>query len=409
MIIMVTLEQIKPYEAEVLENFKTIHRHPEPGYCETQTAKLVAEKLASYGLEVQTGLAITGVIGVLDSGKPGKTILLRADMDALPVIEDSGVDYPSQVEGMMHACGHDGHVSMLLGAAKYLSEHKGDFSGKVKFAFQPAEEGKTPDKKAEALALGHGVHDGAEIMIAQGAMDGVDGCFAIHVNTLYKTGSAYICQAEAMSAADHFEIRILGSGGHGSAPENADDPVSALAVVIDAVQNMPAREFAALDRCVVNLGTVETPGSRFNIIPAKVIITGTVRTYDEGVREKVFELMEKKVSAAAAIYGCKGEVIRDKGYDAVVNDTAMSQRAAKVAEGLFGQGNVTYVDKPDMGSEDVGYFFKKAPGVLIWLGCTEAGNQSPAALHSPYMHVDPEALKYGVAYHVNFALDFLNS
>ena len=403
---MITLENIRPYMDEVLENFKTIHRHPEPGFCEVKTSALVAEKLRSYGLAPETGLMLTGVTATLDSGKPGKTLLIRADMDALPLTEDSGVDYPSETPGMMHACGHDSHVAMLLGAAKYLSEHKDAFTGKVRFVFQPAEEGKTPEMKEKALALGLGVHGGADGMIALGVTEGVDGCFAIHVNTLGETGTLTLCHTEAMAAADHFEIRILGTGGHGSAPNNASDTLSALATVIEAVQSIPAREFSALDRCVVNIGTVETPGSRFNIIPAKIILTGTVRTYDPAVREKVFELLAARVAAAASIFGCQGEVIRDPGYDAVINDRTMSQFASEVATRLLGAEHVDYVDHPDMGSEDVGYFFQKAPGALAWLGCTAKGGKV-IPLHSPFMHVDTEALQYGVAMHVSFALEYL--
>ena len=403
---MINLEHIKPYMDEVLGNFKTIHRNPEPGFCETKTAALVAKKLTSYGLTPETGLALTGVTATLDSGKPGKTLLIRADMDALPLTEDSGVDYPSETPGMMHACGHDSHVAMLLGAAKYLSEHKDAFTGRVRFVFQPAEEGAAADMKQKVRALDLGVTDGAEAMIALGVMEGVDGCFAIHVNTLGETGTLALCHTEAMAAADRLEIHILGTGGHGSAPHNATDPVSALAVVIEVVQNIPARAFSALDRCVVNIGTIETPGSRNNIIPAKVILTGTVRTYDPAVREKIFELLETRVAAAAAIYGCRGEVIRNKSYDAVINDRAMSQFASEVAAGLLGESRVMYFDRPDMGSEDVGYFFQKAPGALAWLGCTAKGDKV-IPLHSPFMHVDPEALQYGVAMHVSVALEYL--
>jgi len=403
---MLTLHDIQPYMDEVLSSFKTIHRHPEPGFCEVKTSALVAEKLREYGLAPETGLMLTGVTATLDSGKPGKTLLLRADMDALPLTEDSGVDYPSEVPGMMHACGHDSHVAMLLGAARYLSEHKDAFTGRVRFVFQPAEEGKTPDMKEKAEALGLGVHGGADGLIALGVMEGVDGCFAIHVNTMGETGTLALCHTEAMAAADHMEIRISGSGGHGSAPDHADDTLSALATVIEVVQSIPAREFSALDRCVVNIGTIETPGSRFNIIPAKVVLTGTVRTYDPAVREKVFELLAARVSAAAAIFGCKGEVIRERGYDAVINDRAMSGLGSEVAAKLLGERNVDYIDHPDMGSEDVGYFFQKAPGALAWLGCTAKGGKV-IPLHSPFMHVDPEALQYGVAMHVGFAMEFL--
>ncbi len=405
---MIDIEAFKPYEGEVIETYRAIHLHPELGFEEVRTSSLVRQKLESWGIPVQSGIAITGVVGTLDSGRPGKTVMLRADMDALPVIEASGLEWSSQEPGKMHACGHDSHVSMLLGAAKYLSEHRDSFSGKIKFVFQPAEEGISKEKTAEIDAMNLGGNDGAIIMINQGVMEGVDGCFAIHVHSGYPKGTMRICKSEAMAAGDTFRLTIKGTGGHGSAPHRATDPVSALSAVIAALQGIPARDISALERCVVNIGTIETPGSRPNVIPANIFVSGTVRTYKESVRTEIFEILEKRAVAAAKLYDCDCEFSRSRGYDATINDENMSRLAAEVADGLLGSDNIDWVDIPDMGSENVGYFFKKAPGVLAWLGAADPKDKSPAMLHSPYMKLDTGAFINGVAMHVNFALAFLS-
>ncbi len=400
---MVKLESIAPYEQEIIEIFKQIHMHPEPGFFEFNTAALIKEKLRAWGLDVRENLAMTGVMGVLDTGKPGRTVLLRADMDCLPVIEASGVEYCSQSPGLMHACGHDTHVAMLLGAAKYMSEHPDELCGKVKFVFQPAEEGTTDSRKAEVAELGLGTTDGAQIMIAQGVADGVDACFAIHIDSTSPVGTGKVCRKEAMASADQFDFVIKGTGGHGSSPQTATDPVSAAAVAIQTINLIPARSVSAFDQCVISIGTLETPGSRWNIIPANVRAGGTVRTFNDEVRKRTFELIEQRVADAAKTFGCEYEFKLTPYYAPTVNDPDVAALVLETGRELMGEG-MAYAESPSMGGEDVGYFFRKAPGALMMLGGSFKNDPKPATLHSPYVRIDPSALKYGVAMHVNMCI-----
>lgn len=406
---MVKIESFLPYEQELVDTYKSIHMHPEFGFEEVRTAGIVAEKLRSWGLEVQENMAITGVVGTLDSGKPGKCIMLRADMDALPVIEQSGFDYSSREEGKMHACGHDSHVSMLLGTAHFLADHKEMFTGKVKFVFQPAEEGITPEKREKMLAEGYSTCGGAELLIQQGVMENVDACAAIHIATSLRPGQVKIMKKEAMSAADQFEFEIIGKGGHGSAPHETNDAVSAAAAAINAIHLIPSRDVSTREKCVVGIGEISTPGSRFNIIPARVVFGGTVRTFNQQVREHITKTIEKRVKAAAELYDCDYRFKYINLYDATINDPDMSAFACNIAKELFGEENVFYTDEADMGSEDVGYYFQKAPGVMINLGGAHPDDESPAMLHSPFVRLDLGAFKYGVAMHTNLVLEYLTA
>lgn len=404
---MVTVEELLPYREETVALYRQLHEQPELGYEERLTSRLIAKKLTEYGLAVKTGLAITGVLGVLESGRSGKTILLRADMDALAIEEKTGCDFASTTPGKMHACGHDAHMAMLLTAAKYLATNREKFSGRVKFVFQPAEENASAEMRAEAARLGYHGMGGAGFMIQEGALTDVDACYAIHVSPLQKTGMVFINEGKAMASSDKFTATLIGTGGHGAAPHKGVDPVAAAAAVMDAYHLLPAREISASDTCVVSIGTIQTPSSSWNILPERIVISGNIRTFDDAVREYVVRRLEELLAGIAGANRCRYEFERMRGYNATINDRQMVQRAAAVAAKLLGEKNVVLSDVPFMSSEDVGNYFIQVPGALIWLGVGD-GTESQPGLHSPYFRLDPAALAIGAAIHVNNVLDFLN-
>ncbi len=404
---MIFIDQLEPQRDEIISLYQQIHRHPEAGFEEFQTAALAARELRSYGIQVREGVGMTGVLGTLDSGRPGKTILLRADMDSLPVTEPPGCPFASEVPGRMHACGHDGHVAMLLGAAKYLAAHRELFCGRIVFCFQPAEENSSDEKKREAADMGYTGVGGAGLMIMQGALEGVDGCFALHVSPLHQTGSVYISRREAMASSDKFTATIIGRGGHGSAPHKAVDPIGALAAFLDAAHLLPVRETDAVGTCVVSVGTVHTPSSAWNIIPETAVVTGNIRTFDESVRGRLLLRLEELLQGICAAYRCTAKFERMVGYNPTVNDPGMARRAGRVAAALFGEDASILGDAPFMSSEDVGNFFARVPGALIWLGVQRPDKSNDAPLHSPHFVLDPDALVLGSLLHVNLALDFL--
>lgn len=405
---MVTVEELDNYKEEVITIYQSLHRHPELGYEEKRTAGLIADKLREYGIDVHDGLAITGVLGTLDSGRPGKTIMLRADMDALEMEEKTGCSFASEAPGKMHACGHDGHVSMLLSAAKYLAANKEEFFGKVKFVFQPAEENSSAEMRAEAARRGYHGMGGAGFMIQEGVLEKVDACYAIHVNPLQKTGTVFINEGKAMASSDKFTATIIGTGGHGAAPHKGVDPVAAAAAILDAYHLLRAREICACDTCVVSIGTIHTPSSSWNILPERIVISGNIRTFDDGVREYIIGRMEELLAGIAKANRCSYEFERMQGYNATINNKQMAVRAAEVARKVLGAGNVVLSNVPFMSSEDLGNYFLKVPGALIWLGVADDGEDCPG-LHSPYFRLNPEALIYGTAIHINNVFDFLNN
>lgn len=275
---MISINEIKKYEKEIIDIRRDIHMHPETGFEEVRTSEKVAKLLEEYGIEVIRNIAKTGVVGILKGTGEGKTIALRADMDALNMPEECELEYKSKIDGKMHGCGHDTHTAMLLGAAKALSENRDKINGTVKFVFQPAEEGPKPG--------------GGTLVMESGILDDVDAIYAIHVNPLFETGMIAIYQNEAMASTDFFRIVLKGKGTHASAPHTGIDPIVMSSQVISAFQNIISRELDPVDPAVISVCTING-GSTFNVIPEDVTLTGTVRTLNEEVREKVFDRMEK--------------------------------------------------------------------------------------------------------------------
>ena len=364
---------------------RDIHRHPEMGFEEHRTAALVEAELDELGIEHRR-VAGTGVIGVIRGALPGHTAGLRADMDALPIDEDSGESCASEVPGLMHACGHDAHTAMLLGAARELAGRRATLHGNVVLLFQPAEEGP----------------GGAEPMIAAGALDDprVDAMTMLHVDPRLPTGSIGITPGPVNAAGDELHVTIRGKGGHGGYPHKAVDAIPAAAAVVLALQNIAARETDPLASVVVTIGTI-AGGYRNNVIADRVQLTGTIRTYDPDLRNGIEARVRRIVDGVAAAYGCSGEVELVYGYPPVVNDAALAAAFADYVRESNGTPVVAL--PPTMGAEDFAYFAQRVPAVVGRLGIYNEALGSVHSGHSPQFRLDEAAIPTGIATLVAFA------
>ena len=401
---MIGLQDILAYLPELEDNYQHIHQCPELGFEETETSAYILKKLAEYGIKGKQA-ARTGIIADIPGSAPGKTVAIRADMDALPIEELSGVSYASRNEGKMHACGHDSHVTMLLGAAHYLKEHPELFRGTVRLIFQPAEEGFDMNVLREVCKEGGDMRGGAASMIAFGALEGVDACFALHINSSMPVGTLGVPEELFSASSDIFELTIQGRGGHGSAPEDAVDPTGALAAVIAAYNALPSREVGALDSCSLSIGAIRC-GEVWNAIPDSAYVTGGLRAFSNEMRDHIFQRLREIAEGICAAHRCTAQFCRHEGYAPGICDREMAQVMSRVGREVLGGENVTMLPKPMMGSEDVGYYFQKVPGVIGWLGgMPEAG---PVPQHNPHFKIDLNALPYGMLVHIAMALDYLN-
>lgn len=401
---MIGMQDIQAYLPELEENYQHLHQCPELGFEETETSAYILKKLAEYGIKGKQA-ARTGIIADIPGSAPGKTVAIRADMDALPIEELSGVSYASRNEGKMHACGHDSHVTMLLGAAHYLKEHPELFRGTVRLIFQPAEEGFDMNVLREVCKEGGDMRGGAASMIAFGALEGVDACFALHINGSMPVGTLGVPEELFSASSDIFELTIQGRGGHGSAPEDAVDPTGALAAVIAAYNALPSREVGALDSCSLSIGAIRC-GEVWNAIPDSAYVTGGLRAFSNEMRDHIFQRLREIAEGICAAHRCTAQFCRHEGYAPGICDREMAQVMSRVGREVLGGENVTMLPKPMMGSEDVGYYFQKVPGVIGWLGgMPEAG---PVPQHNPHFKIDLNALPYGMLVHIAMALDYLN-
>ena len=378
-----------PVAAEVVartsEVRRLIHRHPELGFEEEQTAKLVESELDTIGIEHRR-VAKTGVVGVIRGGKPGHVVGLRADMDALPIQEASGEPFSSEVAGKMHACGHDAHTAMLLGAARELMRTKSELHGTVILLFQPAEEGP----------------GGALPMIEAGVMDDpkIEAVMMLHVDNRIDAGVIGITPGAVNAAADEFHVTISGVGGHGAAPHRAVDTIPCAAATVLALQNIAAREVDPLASVVVTVGTING-GYRNNVIADNTKMTGTFRTQDSGIRDQLEMRARRIVDNVAAAYGCKSKLEVFYGYPAVHNDVPLAEAFA--VEMRAHGGIRVESPAPTMGGEDFAYFAQRAPGLLVRLGIRNEGLGIVFSGHSPQFRIDERALPVGIATLVAFA------
>jgi amidohydrolase len=384
---MNTLEM--PVAAEVVartsEVRRLIHRNPELGFEEEQTAKLVESELDTIGVEHRR-VAKTGVVGIIRGAKRGHVVGLRADMDALPIQEASGEPFSSEVAGKMHACGHDAHTAMLLGAARELVRTKSELQGTVVLLFQPAEEGP----------------GGALPMIEAGVMEDpkIEAVMMLHVDNRIDAGVIGITPGAVNAAADEFHVTISGVGGHGAAPHRAVDTIPCAAATVLALQNIAAREVDPLASVVVTVGTING-GYRNNVIADNTKMTGTFRTQDPAVRDQLESRARRIVENVAAAYGCKSKLDVFYGYPAVHNDVPLAEAFAVE---MRAHGGIR-VESPaaTMGGEDFAYFAQRAPGLLVRLGIRNEGLGIVHSGHSPQFRIDERALPVGIATLVSFA------
>jgi amidohydrolase len=361
---------------------RDFHAHPELGFHEVRTSGIVARELNALGLEVRTGVGGTGVVAMLEGSRPGPVLLIRADMDALPILEETGASYSSQNPGVMHACGHDGHTSVLLTVAKMLYAHRGELGGTIKFVFQPAEEGM----------------GGAEKMISDGLLESpkVDVALALHVWNEKPVGWIGIPTGPAMAGAEIFKIKVIGKGGHGAVPHLALDPL----------QGIVARNVAPLQTAVVSVCTIHA-GETFNVIPPVVEMTGTIRTFEPEVRTMVRDRFEKIVRSVAEGMGCEAEIDLQILTPSTINHFATSARVKVVADQLFPNSDIDPANYITMGSEDFAYILDKVQGCFFFIGSANPEKGLDAGHHHPKFDIDETALPRGAALMAAAALDIL--
>ncbi|MEM7443511.1 MAG: M20 aminoacylase family protein [Pseudomonadota bacterium] len=378
---MPVINSIAAMKDEMTEWRQDIHMHPELGFEEFRTSNLVAEKLEAWGIEVHRGIGQTGVVGVLrGSGESSKSIGLRADMDALPMDEENDFAHKSRHEGKFHGCGHDGHTTMLLGAAKYLAETR-NFDGTVHFIFQPAEEGK----------------GGGKAMVDDGLFERFDSdeVYGMHNWPAIPAGEAAIRPGPMMAAADHFNVTISATGGHAAMPHYTVDPVLIATQIVQAFQTLVSRNTNPIEPAVLSVTQMHI-GSADNVIADGGWMQGTVRTFSRQVQDDIEAGMKRIVESTAATFGAEATLTYNRGYPATVNHAEQTEKAARVAERVMGDGKVNRDFEPVMGAEDFSFMLEKRPGAYIAIG--QAGGPSSCMVHNPRYDFNDEILPVGASF-----------
>jgi len=390
---------------KVVEWRRHFHENPELGNREFKTAAYIEKHLRKLGLEVETGVGITGVIGILKGGKPGKVLALRADIDALPVTERNDLPFKSKVvteflgetTGVMHACGHDTHTAILMGVAEVLAKNKDQVAGTVKFIFQPAEEGPPPGEKGGAL-----------LMVEEGVLKNpdVDAIFGLHINSATPVGQVRYKTGGIMASAQRFVITVKGKQTHGSQPWSGVDPVYISSKIIDGIQSIISRESNLLkEAAVISVGKIKS-GVRFNIIPESAELIGTIRTLDYDMRDHIEKRMHEMIPAIAEAYGGTAEVSISESTDITFNDPELVAQMLPSMKKALGKENVL-LTKATTGAEDFSYFSREVPGFYFFLGGMTPGNETPFPHHTPDFFIDEDGLVYGVKVLTQMSLDYL--
>lgn len=384
------LENLRAIHTETTAIRRDIHAHPELAFEEHRTAALVAERLEALGIETHRGIGKTGVVGVLRAGSSTRAIGLRADMDALPIQEKNDFTHHSRHPGRMHACGHDGHTAMLLGAAAHLVSNP-DFDGTVYFLFQPAEEGE----------------GGAPAMIADGLFERfpMEAVFGLHNWPGLPVGQIAVHRGPVMACADRFDIEIRGHGAHAAMPHQGIDPVLTGAALVQALQSVVSRNIDPQDSAVLSL-TQFHAGDAYNVIPEVAQLCGTVRAFRPEVEARVEEAMQRVCTGVAAAFGANINFEYRRGYPATINSVPEAEFCAAVAKEICGDANVAVDPKPSMGAEDFAYFLQEKPGCYVWLG--NGPGVGGCTLHNPHYDFNDEAIPYGVAYWVRLVQRWLS-
>lgn len=380
----------KAYE-EMVAWRRYLHMHPELSFEEVETPKFIAQKLTEFGLEVRTGVGGRGVVGTIRGGKPGKTVALRADFDALPIQDEKDVPYKSTVPGVMHACGHDGHTATLLAVAKVLAEHREQIEGNIVLIHQFAEE----------LAPG-----GAKPMIEDGCLDGVDAIFGTHLWSGLPLGIIGYKEGYAMAAADKFEIEIIGRGGHGAAPHQTVDSIVVASQLVSKLQQIVARRVDPLKPAVVTVGSFHA-GNAFNVIADRAKLTGTVRTFDPEVRDFIEKEIERVIEGEVLSSGAAYEYSYERGYDALYNHQDETRFFVETMEQVYPPNQLVTGD-PSMGGEDFAYYLQKVPGTFFFTGAGNPELKANFPHHHPKFDIDERALLIASKALAAAALRYLN-
>ena len=400
------LNDIEDIESQVIDWRHYFHENPELSNREFNTADKIAAHLKSLGMEVQTGIAKTGVVGLLKGNNPGKVVALRADIDGLPVTERNDLSYKSNVKdtflgtktGVMHACGHDTHIAILMGVAEVLSKHKDKIKGSIKFIFQPAEEGPPP-----------GEEGGAKLMVKEGVLENpkVDAIYGLHINSGTPVGTITLKPEGIMAAVERFVVTVKGKGSHGSAPWSGVDPILISAKIIDGFQTIISREAYLIEApAVITVGKI-TSGTRFNVIPESAELIGTVRTLNPDMRTMIIKRMTEMASDIAKAYGGDATIDWQNNTIVTYNDPELTTKAISTLKRVAGTDKVLGM-KAVTGGEDFSYFQEKIPGVYFFLGGMTPGNTMPYPHHTPDFQIDDAGMLLGVKSLTQLALDYLN-
>lgn len=392
---MILTQQLKQ-EAEAIggklrDLYRIIHQNPELGGREEETAVLVERRLLAMGLRADR-VTETGIVGLLQGGKPGKTVALRAELDALPIQEATKLPWCSQNPGVMHACGHDFHTAALLGAAQLLAHHRAELAGSVKFFFQPDEEGE----------------GGAQPMIAAGCMQDpvVNAVFGFHCDSQLPVGEVSVMDGRICAASNPFQITVRGRGAHGARPQDGDDVIVAGAQIVNGLQTIVSRRTAPTEPVVISVGTFHS-GTAGNVLATEAKLTGIIRTLGGEIRQQVTEEFRRMVEALAHAYGVEAEVVIEESYPGILNDPAMTRLVRRSAGELLGNGKVHPGRTPSMGTDDFGYFSRRAPGCYFQVGIADPKWPERWHSHTPEFRISEEALPLAAALYAKIVLDYL--
>jgi len=392
------LEQARelfPYTQALRRDF---HMHPELGFREIRTGGIVAKELEALGIEVTKGVGKTGVVGLLEGSRPGPKLLLRFDMDALPIAEETGAEYASQTPGAMHACGHDGHTAIGLTVAKILNAHRDQWAGTVKFCFQPSEEGTNGEE------IG-----GAQMMMQDGLLEGpkVDMALALHLWNEQPLGWLGIAGGPTMAGAELFNVKVTGKGGHGAIPNVTIDPIVAASQILSALQTIVSRNVSPLETAVVSVPMFHS-GTAFNVIPEEATLGGTIRTFDPTVRQKVLQRFEQVVRGTAETLGCQVEIFVKRITPPLINDPSISESVQKTSRQLFPDSDLRTAGYLTMGAEDAAFLLEKVNGCFFFVGSANKERHLDYGHHHPKFDFDEEALIHGSALMAAAAMDILS-
>jgi len=377
---------------------RDLHMHPELGFQEVRTAGIVARELQALGLEVTSGVAQTGVVGLLEGSRPGPVVLLRFDMDALPITEETGAAYASTVPGVMHACGHDGHTAIGLTVARLLHAHRADWAGTVKFVFQPAEEGPCGQETG-----------GNEAMLREGLLSNPkpDLALALHLWNEQPLGWIHAAAGPIMAGAEEFKITVTGQGGHGALPHRTADPLLAACQIVTALQSVVSRNVAPLEAAVVSV-TMLHAGQAFNVIPPEAELQGTIRTFEPAVRETVLQRFEAIAQGVAAAMGCRAEVRVKRVTPAVINAADIAQGVQAAARRVLPDAHLDTSSHLTMGAEDMAFTLEQIPGCYFFVGSANRARGLDYGHHHPKFDFDEAALPRAAAWMAEAAMGFLS-